>query len=127
MEFYSQKDSFLMENFIKQEASSPEITRMIQYRNLLRVFRMYEISTGCGSRIIPRMYNGDAPERHNQSVANPTKTTKRGMDDMEEVPGVHGDVTNNACPTPSPGEMERGITHDPLAISRVFQPSVFPA
>jgi hypothetical protein len=39
------------------------------------------------------------------------------MDDMEEVPGVHGDVTNNAGPTTAPGEMERGITQDPLEIS----------
>jgi hypothetical protein len=30
------------------------------------------------------------------------------MDDMEEVPGVHGDGTKNACPTPSPGGLERG-------------------
>jgi hypothetical protein len=36
---------------------------------------------------------------------------------MEEVHGVHGDVTNNAGPTPAPGEMERGITYDPLDIS----------
>jgi hypothetical protein len=34
------------------------------------------------------------------------------MDDMEEVPGVHGDITNNAGPTPAPGKMERGITQD---------------
>jgi hypothetical protein len=29
---------------------------------------------------------------------------------MEEVPGAHGDVTNNAGTTTAPGEMERGIT-----------------
>jgi hypothetical protein len=28
---------------------------------------------------------------------------------MEEVPGFHGDVTNNAGPTTAAGEMERGI------------------
>jgi hypothetical protein len=49
------------------------------------------------------------------------------MVDMEEVPGVHGDVTNNSGPTTAPGEMERGITQDPLAISRAVQPSVFTA
>jgi hypothetical protein len=53
----------------------------------------------------------------NQSLANSTKTTKRGMDDLEEVPGVHDEVTNNAGPTTSPGEMERGITQDSLEIS----------
>jgi hypothetical protein len=55
MEVYSQKDSFLMANFIKQGASSPEITS-------LRVYRISEIATGCGSRILPRMYNGGEPE-----------------------------------------------------------------
>jgi hypothetical protein len=39
-----------------------------------------------------------------------------GMDNLEEVPGVHGDTTNNTCPAPAPEEMERGITQDPLAI-----------
>jgi hypothetical protein len=39
------------------------------------------------------------------------------MDDLEEVLGVHGDVINNADPTKSPGEMERGITQDSLEIS----------
>jgi hypothetical protein len=58
MEVYSQKDSFLMENFIKQGAPSPELISMIQCRNLLRVSRMSEVASGCGSRI----YNGDAPE-----------------------------------------------------------------
>jgi hypothetical protein len=62
MEVNSQKDSFLMENFIKQGASSPELTSMIQCRNFLRVYIMPEIVTGCGSRILPRMYNGDEPE-----------------------------------------------------------------
>jgi hypothetical protein len=33
-----------------------------------------------------------------------------GMGDMEEVPGVHVDVTNNTGPTTAPGEMERRIT-----------------
>jgi hypothetical protein len=55
-------------------------------------------------------------------VANPTKTTERGIDDMEEVPGVHGDVTNNDCPMPAPGEMERGITQEPLAITGSAEP-----
>jgi hypothetical protein len=32
-------------------------------------------------------------ERCNQSVYNPVKTTKMGMDDMEEVPGVYGEYT----------------------------------
>jgi hypothetical protein len=106
MEVYSQKDSFLMANFIKQGASSLELTIMIQCRNFLRVSRMSEIATGCGSRILPRMYNGDEPESDatNQWPIQPRR-------------GVHGDVTNNACPTPVPGEMERGITQDPLAIS----------
>jgi hypothetical protein len=36
---------------------------------------------------------------------------------MEEVPGVHGDVTNNVSSTTAPGEMERGITQDSLEIS----------
>jgi hypothetical protein len=58
MEVYSQKDSFLVENFIKQGASSPESTSMIQCRNFLRVSRMSKIATGCGPRIPPRMYNG---------------------------------------------------------------------
>jgi hypothetical protein len=62
MEVYSQKDSFLMENFIKQGASSPELTSMIQCRNLLRISRMSEVAMRCGSRILPRMYNGDEPE-----------------------------------------------------------------
>jgi hypothetical protein len=62
MEVYSQKDSFLMENFIKQGALSSELTSMIQCRNFLRVSRMSEIATGCGSLILPRMYNGDEPE-----------------------------------------------------------------
>jgi hypothetical protein len=62
MEVYSQKYSFLMANFIKQGASSPELTSMIQCHNFLRVSIMSEIETGCGSRILPRMYNGDAPE-----------------------------------------------------------------
>jgi hypothetical protein len=59
MEVYSQKDSFLMAKFIKQGASSPELTSMIQCRNFLRVSRMSEVATGCGSRILPRMYNVD--------------------------------------------------------------------
>jgi hypothetical protein len=60
---------------------------------------------------------GCTRKRCNQSVVNSTKTTKRGMDALEEVPGVHGDVTNNAGPTTAPGEMERGITQDSLEIS----------
>jgi hypothetical protein len=35
---------------------------MIQYHNLLRVSRMSEVASGCGSRILLRMYNGEAPE-----------------------------------------------------------------
>jgi hypothetical protein len=35
MDGYSQQDSFLMANFIKQRASATELTRMIQCRNLL--------------------------------------------------------------------------------------------
>jgi hypothetical protein len=62
MEVYSQKDSLLMENFIKQGASSPELTSMIQCRNFLQVSRMSEVATRCGSRILPRIYNGDEPE-----------------------------------------------------------------
>jgi hypothetical protein len=42
---------------------------------------------------------------------------QRGMDNLEEVPQVHGDITNNAGPTTSPGEIERGFTHDSLEIS----------
>jgi hypothetical protein len=61
MEVYSQKDSFLMANFIKQGASFPELTSMIQCRNFLRVSRISEVATGCGS-IIPRMYNWYEPE-----------------------------------------------------------------
>jgi hypothetical protein len=59
MEVYSQKDSFLMANFIKQGASSPELISMIQCHNFLRVSRMSEIATGCRSSILLRMYNGD--------------------------------------------------------------------
>jgi hypothetical protein len=60
---------------------------------------------------------GCTRKRHNQSVANPTKTTKRAMDNMEEVHGAHGDVTNNDDPTTAPGDMERGIIQDSLEIS----------
>jgi hypothetical protein len=49
------------------------------------------------------------------------------MDDMEEVPGVYGDFTDNTYPDPAFGEMERAITQDPLAISRTLRPSVFSA
>jgi hypothetical protein len=62
MEVYSQKDSFLMENFIKQGASPPELINMIQCHNFLRVSRISEVASGCGSRILLRMYNGDVPE-----------------------------------------------------------------
>jgi hypothetical protein len=55
MEVYSQKDSFLTDNFIKQGASSPELISMIQCRNFLRVSRIYEVALGCGSRILLRM------------------------------------------------------------------------
>jgi hypothetical protein len=49
------------------------------------------------------------------------------MEDLEEVPGVHGDITSNADPMIAPGEMERGITQDSLEISRTVRPSVFSA
>jgi hypothetical protein len=39
------------------------------------------------------------------------------MDDLEEVSGVRGDVTNNAGPATAPGEMERGITQESVEIS----------
>jgi hypothetical protein len=54
-EVYSQKDSFLMENFIKQGASSPELISMIKCRNFVRVSRMSEVASGCRSRILLRM------------------------------------------------------------------------
>jgi hypothetical protein len=62
MEVYSQEYSFLMEKKIKQGSSSPELTSKIQCHNFLRVSRMSEVATGCGSRILPRMYNGGEPE-----------------------------------------------------------------
>jgi hypothetical protein len=62
IEVYSQKDSFFIEKIIKQGASSRELTSMVQCRNFLRVSGMYEVATGCGSRILPRMYNEDEPE-----------------------------------------------------------------
>jgi hypothetical protein len=62
MEVYSQKDSFIMEHFIKQGASSPELISMKQCPNFLRVSIMSEVALGCGSRILLRMYNGDASE-----------------------------------------------------------------
>jgi hypothetical protein len=55
-------------------------------------------------------------KRYNQSVANSTNTTIDGMDDLEEVHGVHGDVTNKSDPKTALGEMERGITQDSLEI-----------
>jgi hypothetical protein len=61
MKVYLQKDLFIMENFIKQGASSPELISMIKCHNFLRVSRMSEVASGCGSRIILRMYNGEAP------------------------------------------------------------------
>jgi hypothetical protein len=62
MAVYSQKDSFLMENFTQQGALSPELISMIQCRNFLRVSRMSELTSEYGSRILLRMYNGDVPE-----------------------------------------------------------------
>jgi hypothetical protein len=62
MEVYSQKDSLLVENFIKQGASSPELTSMIQCRNFVRVSRVSEAAMECGSMILPSMYNRDEPE-----------------------------------------------------------------
>jgi hypothetical protein len=62
MAVYLQKDSFLMESFIQKGASSPELISMIQCRNFLIVSRMSEVASGCGSRILLRMYNGGAPE-----------------------------------------------------------------
>jgi hypothetical protein len=59
MDGYSQKDSFLMANFIKQGASSPKLTSMMKYCTFLIVSRMSEVVTGCGSRILLRMYNGE--------------------------------------------------------------------
>jgi hypothetical protein len=50
-------------------------------------------------------------------VANPDKTTKRGMINIEEVPGVYGDFTDNTCLDPAFGKMERVKTQDPLTIS----------
>jgi hypothetical protein len=47
---------------IQKGASSPELISTIQCRNFLRVSRMSEVASGCGSRILLRMYNGDAPE-----------------------------------------------------------------
>jgi hypothetical protein len=64
MAVYAQKESFLTENFIQQGASSPELISMIQCRNFLRVSIMSEVALVCVSRILPRMYNGDAPERN---------------------------------------------------------------
>jgi hypothetical protein len=59
-------------------------------------------------------------------MVNPTKTTKRGIDDTEEITGVYVDFTNNTCPESAPGEMGRGITQDPLTIPRAFRPPAFP-
>jgi hypothetical protein len=42
---------------------------------------------------------------------------QKGMGYLEEVPGVHGDITNNAGPMTAPGEIERGITQDSLELS----------
>jgi hypothetical protein len=53
-----------MENFIKQGALSPELISMIKCRNFLRVSRMSEVASGCGSQILLRMYNGDSPESY---------------------------------------------------------------
>jgi hypothetical protein len=62
MEVYLHKYSFLMANFIKQGASSPELISMIQCRNFLRGSIMSKVELGCGLRILLRMYNGDPPE-----------------------------------------------------------------
>jgi hypothetical protein len=62
MEFYSHNDAFLMENFIKQGATQQEISSLIQCCLFLRVYQLSDISTGCGSRILERMHNGDDPE-----------------------------------------------------------------
>jgi hypothetical protein len=62
MDGHSQQYSFLMANFIKQGASFIELTSMIQCHNFLRVYIMFEVATCCGSRILPRMYNGEEPE-----------------------------------------------------------------
>jgi hypothetical protein len=59
---YSQQDSFLMANFIKKGASLPYLTSMIQCHNFIRVSTMSEVATGYGSRILPRMYNGEEPD-----------------------------------------------------------------
>jgi hypothetical protein len=70
---------------------------------------------------------GRTREKCNHSVANPTKTTNRGMKNMEDIPGVNVDFTKNTFRDPAPGEIERGITQDPLPIPRAFQPPVFTA
>jgi hypothetical protein len=49
------------------------------------------------------------------------------MDDMEEVPGVYGEFTDNTRFDPAFGEIEILITQDPMAISRAFRLSVLPA
>jgi hypothetical protein len=59
---------------------------------------------------------GCTRKRYNQSVANSTNTTKTAMDDLEEVSGVHGDVTNNSDLTTISGEIERGMTQDSVKI-----------
>jgi hypothetical protein len=75
---------------------------------------MSEVASGCGSWILLRMYNGDAPK---SDATNQWPIQPRPPKDMEELSGVHGDVTNNAGPTTAPGEMERGITQDSVEIS----------
>jgi hypothetical protein len=49
MDGYSQKESLVMANLIKQGASLPELTSMIQCCNFLRVSIISEVMTGCGS------------------------------------------------------------------------------
>jgi hypothetical protein len=49
-------------------------------------------------------------------VANPAKTTKRGMDNMEKILRVYGDFTDITCHDLVFGDMHRVITQDPLEI-----------
>jgi hypothetical protein len=60
-------------------------------------------------------------------VANPAKTTKRGMDNMEKILRVYGDFTDITCHDLVFGDMHRVITQDPLEIPWAFRPPVIPA
>jgi hypothetical protein len=86
MDGYLQQDSFLMANFIKQGASSPELTSMIQLRNFLRFSRMSEVVTGCGSRILASVYNGGG-QRAMQPISG------QSSQDHQKVHGRYGRST----------------------------------